>query len=210
MLNVLMMSSVLCLSEYDVTPYRLFLHCQSPEFQPDCLQTWNNALQEIAFIGSYFEAKQGKGYLIGDDFFNYLTFLGCSPQLEVMPPESGQWNNFCFVEWVQLEKPRLVQGMNRLKCSCTSCRKGLGHLLQDGFTQHRLVSLSCPQCGNPLSLSGLNWQHTAGYGRFFICIHSVFPKEAVPSAEFMKALSGLSGQKSWQYFYVERDDCLNT
>ena len=62
---------------------------------------------------------------------------------------------------------------------------------------------TCSSCGANAEASELNWRQGAGFGRFFMEIQNVFPGEAVPGDELLRALEASTGTP-WTYFYATR------
>ncbi|MCW8928980.1 MAG: zinc-ribbon domain-containing protein [Gammaproteobacteria bacterium] len=168
-------------------------------------------LTEEGFLGDYFsvilEGQEEKqtGYLVGDNFLKLVTFLGCSPHLSLtLPEDNSDWHHFCHVEIQEHSSPVFMKGLNTLKCSCPQCKSRLSIPLSkmQQWTPDSMEIL-CPKCQHLSLVEDLKWRHSAGFGSFFIVIHSVYPSEAVPTEKLMNLLS-LDYSMDWDYFYYEQ------
>ena len=175
-------------------------------YSPPLEQEFIAELQKEGFIGETFNAHQQNGYLIGDHFLKLITFLGCSPHIEVSPPaQLSDWHKFCYVEIQSFDTPQYFKGVNTPKCSCPHCRARVSQVLSELESwapgQQALV---CPKCQENSPVENLNWRHGAGFGRFFLIVNSIYPNEAVPADRLMNLLAD-STRQPWDYFYFERD-----
>lgn len=168
-------------------------------------------LTEAGFLGDKFslqyegQKEKHTGYLLADNFLKLITFLGCSPHMTVLPPEKeSDWSHFCHIEIQQFQSPCYFKGLDNSRCSCPQCKSRVTKVLPDmAQWTADTMSLVCPKCGQTTRLEDLNWRHSAGFGVFFIVIHSVYPSEAIPTQKLMKLLSPES-LEDWDYFYFER------
>ena len=136
-------------------------------------------------------------FLIGSDFLQLVTFMGCSPYIEFAPPSNGG-ADYCHVQIHAWESPRLLLGANTRPPRCPACRKPIDAApaaLADRTTG------TCPHCGKASAIKDLQWRRDAGFSDFFIEIHSVFPGEAVPTEGLLRRLESLGGN-GWKYFYL--------
>lgn len=167
-------------------------------------------LFNTGFLGEPFslqyegQSKQQTGYLTGENFLKLITFLGCSPQLAVVPPnEYSQWHHFCHIEIQQHQSPRYYKGLKHSKCSCPQCQSRVSKVLPDlAQWSPGSLQLVCPKCQQKTLVEDLSWRHSAGFGSLFIIIHSIYPSEAVPSDRLMELLNSGPFQ-DWDYFYYE-------
>ncbi len=140
-------------------------------------------------------------YLLGDACMSQLTFLGCSPYIELDPPTedpeaAARQGKFCHLTISQFDTPVWrVDPTAKPRCPC--CRKASRQ--QDLLiTDH----LACPQCHEISLAKDWHWRSLAGRGRFFLDIWGVFTSEAVPNPEFLNALATVT-ESEWHYFYVK-------
>ena len=175
----------------------LLLHPASAPSHVDPGRTLD-LLRELCFIA---EPLQGDGnaYLIGAGFLQLITFMGCSPHIEVEPPADGGMN-FCHVELHWMASPRLMFGANTRPPRCPVCRKAMNTPASSVASATRL---HCPHCGSDCTVESLLWRRDAGFADCFIEVHSVFPGEAVPTEGLLRRLQSLGGG-DWGYFYLTR------
>jgi hypothetical protein len=65
------------------------------------------------------------------------------------------------------------------------------------------MKFRCDKCHEEVSLYQLAWRHTAGFGRMFIDVYSIYPHEGVPTEQLLIMLEKASGTP-WEYFYTDR------
>mgnify|MGYP001820540692 FL=1 len=185
--------------------YGLIFHAENPLFAPLDAEKFTEHLRSAGFLGEYFESAHQSGFLIGDEFLKQILFLGCSPNIEIIPPEhTADLANFCYIELKQESRPVFIKGLQRLKCVCPACKTRINAVpLEPGTWHPGNHSLKCPKCRQNTLLEHLDWKQTAGFGKYFIVIHNVFPHEAVPTDKLLKILQ-LPGAQIWRYFYFEQ------
>ena len=157
---------------------------------------------KLGLIGAAFGNRPGS-YLTGPRFLQLITFLGCSPHLQLEPPADGS-KDFCHIRLRgPFETPRLLCAGNSRPPRCPCCGKGLTHWRQlevgwsNGLSDQKIV---CPSCGQSAPPADLNWRRKAGFGHYFIEITGIFPEEAVPLPALMEGLRGDGAD--WRYFYL--------
>lgn len=162
------------------------------------------SLRQADFIAQEMTFSGDTHYHPGEKFLSLLTFLGCSPVIDMGEPgKTGEGFTHIGFEG-PLEQPRFVSGNNLKTPRCPDC----GHRFENWQS---LVSapwshtFSCPGCNRQLTAPQLRWRKCAGFGRLFIKVWGVFESEAVPSPELLALLERLSGH-SWQHFYVRYQD----
>lgn len=186
--------------------YGMAFYPKSLNFKPKDSDEFVSKLQADGFIGVPFRSNQQQGFLIGDDFFKLITFLGCSPNIETTPPEQlSDWGNFCYIEIQTFTSPQYFKGLNLPKCSCPNCTSRVAKLLPE-LSQWcpESQSITCPKCQQNNLIENLNWRHGAGFGQFIIKVNSIFPNEAVPTDRLVHMLDSIS-DVHWDYFYFELD-----
>lgn len=165
------------------------------------LHTIVNYLQNIKFIG---DQLQSSNFLVGDNFLHLITFMGCSPYIELEP----QLNNkpFCYVHidgpWL---KPQLRYNHHTKPPRCNKCRQRMIHWQQFiklwlEYPTQNLIE--CPHCHQQQCLLDLIWRKDAGCGYLFINIENIYPGEAVPVPKFLTELATITNT-TWQYFYIQ-------
>jgi hypothetical protein len=159
-------------------------------------------LLKIGMIGPAYAGKE-LGFLVGEHFLQLVTFMGCSPYLQLEPPVDGS-SRFCHIHLLgPYPHPRLLHGANTRPPRCPGCRKRIAGW-QEKLTRWERnpaeANIECPHCRRHSTPLELDWQRNAGVSRFFIRITEVFPGEAVPVPALLEQLKGAGGE--WDYFYI--------
>jgi len=174
-----------------------------PDHIPPNQKAQRDLLVDLGLIGAAYGDFPGT-YLVGPKFLQLITFLGCSPYLQLEPPTDGS-NDFCYVQICgPFQAPRLLSAGNTRPPRCPSCGKGLTQWQQleavwaKGGSEQKIV---CPLCNYGTSPVDLNWRRKAGFGHYFIAISGIFPEEAVPLPALLDYLRGNGAP--WRYFYLQ-------
>lgn len=161
-------------------------------------------LRGLDFIGAAL-AEETDGiarFLIGEAFLQQITFMGCSPHIELEPPADG--SAFCHIGIIGPHAtPQFMQGNNTQPPRCSGCRTRLDDWRDRTAEWSRAplaADFTCPKCGIRQRPVDLQWRQNAAFGRLFIAVEDVFPGEAVPVPTLLKKLAGLGGD--WHYCYV--------
>jgi len=175
----------------------LLLHPLDKNEQPD-IDRLIQALRGIRFIDAVLDETENR-FLVGDDFLKLITFLGCSPNVELAP--TGDNGAFCHVSLVQTQ-PQLLTSAHTRNPRCPACRKDAASLsvIISAMQARDAKQWQCTSCSETVDIQNMNWRHTAGNAGFFVEISNIFPDEAVPSDELMSALQKATNSK-WDYFY---------
>ncbi len=159
-------------------------------------------LVSVGFIGEAFGGSDADGFLIGDSFLQLITFMGCSPHIELQPPADG--GNFCHIRLRgPLQDPVLMAGRNAQAPRCRACGGRIEpwrEALDDWRLQPTDPIVSCGRCGEQQRPMDLDWRRQAGCGRLLLEVTDVFPGEAVPVRSLLRGLEEL-GAGPWRYFY---------
>lgn len=185
---------------------KLLLHPQSVSTASPARPALVVAMQQLGLFGRPLEGETGNPrFLAGERFLQLITFLGCSPHINLDPPEDGK-SEFCYLELLGPWKhPRFLQGRNTRPPGCPICkRKNVEwrSLMEPQGPEAGMREWTCAACGNRTLPSHWNWRQQAGFGLIFIQAHGIFPNEAVPTNELMSTLDKLSADP-WQYFYIQ-------
>jgi len=102
--------------------YKLVFYPISAEYIPDDWQTIKESLRSIGFIGKAIEDRQTT-YLVGERFLQLITFLGCSPQIQ-LAPEAGTIEKFCYIGMSDFQESVHFKSFSRdVGARCPKCRK---------------------------------------------------------------------------------------
>lgn len=167
------------------------------------IQPLLNHLRQVGLLGPPLEGLGNNAFQIGEAFLQLVTFMGCSPHIEVAPPPQG--GPFCYLRidgpW---PKPLLRHGHNTQAPRCVHCRARIidwQRMLPEWLAEPEHSSIICPRCSNRQSPLDLGWRRQAGFGWLFIVIEDIFPGEAIPVPALLSGLAQVTNNP-WQYFYV--------
>lgn len=141
-------------------------------------------------------------YMAGENFLDLIAFLGCSPHIRLEPDKDHQ--SFCHVNIVRNQQQSIVfrQGAQTKPPRCPVCRKPLRDwrmLIPSGALTDE-HNWRCPECGRDALPWQFDWRKTAGFGRCFIEITDIYPKEALPQSSLLDTLAHQFSM-SWTWFY---------
>ena len=186
--------------------HRLVLHPCNLHDVPSSWKSIIEALQRAEFLANAWGGGDGKRYLLGEHFVDFITFMGCSPYIALEPPEDGSLD-FCHVHFSDIfAEVQFRCASHNVFARCPQCRKridGWGEFISRWREDPQSTRVCCDKCGANVSLYDLTWRHTAGFGRMFMDIYSVYPQEGVPTEGLLSLLEAASGSR-WGYFYTDR------
>lgn len=182
---------------------RLVIYPDNPEFIPSNRNDIQQALAAMAFIGDALPSTDERlRFLIGEQFLNYVTFLGCSPAIEIEPPADGS-EDFCHIHispvYQQLKFMADAAGKGP---RCPHCRHEETQWpeLVEQWHLNPAMKYQCPACQQQTDILKLNWRKSAEAAHIFVEVYSVFPNEAVLADKVLTVLSQVTGT-GWKYFY---------
>jgi len=180
------------------TPSSLFLAPADPEVAPDMTVVE----QVLADLGISAGRLGKRTYLAGNGFGRHVVYAGCSPHLQMRPPDDGSLN-FCHVALHgPFDRPRLQTGPNTGKPRCPACRARIADwqskLADWQSGEHQAW---CSNCGHSTSPHALDWRRQAISGRGLVELRNVFPGEAMPSDLLLVRLEERSGIP-WRYAWA--------
>ncbi|HYQ71567.1 MAG TPA: hypothetical protein VET88_06530 [Gammaproteobacteria bacterium] len=168
-------------------------------------------LQAIGLIGERIPLGKAAFYTAGEDFLQLVTFLGCSPAIELDPPRDPQEREaasgagrFCHLFISSGEQLQFRGDEQTRPPCCPGCRSPEPHWkarLQAWQTGQHGLQWNCRSCGYSGRLSDLVFRKTAGFGRTFLEIRGIYPSEAVPGPTLLDILEALTGGP-WTTIYL--------
>jgi len=141
-------------------------------------------------------------YLVGERFFEHVSFLGCSPHLKLEPDEDNS-TEFCHVTVSCDDKVNFFCGGNVRAPQCPQCKtveNDWQTLMPRWRKAPEVFTHQCTGCGATKPLHMFNWRRSAGFSAVTVQIWGVHQSEAVPNEGLLKALEALTFCP-WEYFY---------
>jgi len=195
-----------------VSVHKLVLLPENPHTHLDNTGELAACLQAIGFIGEPNRCSHGIFYPTGADFLQLVSFLGCSPMIELEPPTDAALldaacadASFCHIRLVHSDILQFRADAQTRPPRCPQCsqpqpdwRDPIDHWNNDP----RQIAWSCASCDFCGELTALKFRRTAGFGKLFVEIRGIYPSEAVPVDTLLAALASLT-RDAWQYIYIK-------
>ncbi len=164
------------------------------DYQPEDIEKITSALRSIRLIGEPLTAEK---YLVGDAFVNLISFLGCSPMIQLKPRADMA---FCYFHFPSPQAQRTLMASHTLKPPrCPHCKKAVDNWQNLGVHD---VLHSCLNCQKTSLFSELIWRRKAMiFSRWHISLWNIYESEAVPSPSVLSALKTATGV-DWSYSYI--------
>lgn len=182
-----------------MTQARLIICPKTSTDAPAELPEIIKALKDIGLIAEEFSNND---FYAGDSFINLISFLGCSPNIQLSPEDGDQ---FCFIHISETTTDSQHLGHCRsVSAKCPNCKTKIKDWKSANNWQSGNSQYSCQQCDTQSILADLKWCHEAGYGRLSISIVNIHPHEAVPAEKVLQTLNNVCGFE-WTYFYANNE-----
>ncbi|VAW70722.1 hypothetical protein MNBD_GAMMA09-2447 [hydrothermal vent metagenome] len=137
-------------------------------------------------------------HLPGERFLSLLTFLGCSPNINLSPTEG---ENYCAISLLKPTDCTVCLGFTQnSQPKCPNCKKRIANWKTADWQQKK-HTCKCDKCMTYTAYAELNWKHECGFGRCGFEISHIYPHEAVPTEQLLNALHQSTGSQ-WQYCYA--------
>ena len=165
----------------------------NPNWIPDDPESLIKTLQEVGLAGDSLN-KDESSFLVGENFLDHISFMGCSPNIK-LDNEDGD-DKFTFIRISTTETITALTGKHSFSPHCPQCKKpekNWRELLKDN-------QITCSNCQQTSNAWQYNWRKSAGFGRYFIEITDIYPKEAIPQTLLLESLEK-SFQVAWGYFF---------
>ena len=171
-----------------------------PGWMPVDVQSLEQYLESIQLIGKPIEGSNL--YLVGDGFLDLIAFMGCSPEINLHAGDNSQ--QFCHIRIiVNPDTIEFHSGAHTHAPRCPHCGSAVADWL-NRLDQHQGIVKAqewcCDACRNTTAPWLYNWRKSAGFGRCFIEISNIYPREALPQQQLLDTLNSHYGVK-WHYFY---------
>ncbi len=184
--------------------HHLYLYCVNLDYFPSDYDDFISNCQRHGLLA---EASANLGpnhYLIGDNFLQYVSFLGCSPYLKVYP-EHADDTDYCSAYIPdKTQAVRFLANKQVTAPRCPTCKRSIQpeyNLVEAWQKDKNNSAIQCQYCNTTSTLYELDWRKNAGFFNFAIAISNIFPKEAIPSQDLLDWLQDISGYE-WRYFYA--------
>lgn len=145
-------------------------------------------LKSIKLIGEKLSESQ---YAVGDNFLSHLTFMGCSPSIELEPHPDKP---YCYIEIENYKNRQFVSGVNLKKARCTLCK---------GEFKSVTEKATCSNCQEVLELEKINWRKSAFVAKTWIIIGNIYELEAIPNDGLLDTLEKETGVE-WKPAYIRQ------
>lgn len=165
-----------------------------------------HSLEKLEFLGTQFLLDERTHYHTGPAFLDHISFLGCSPAIELNAPvehaegaaRAGQFCHLYLHAATRLPRLRIKPGQ---RPRCRQCHTEIE--LEPLVTQITSISaLNCPGCGREIGAGRLNWRQSGAMARIFLDIWGIHSAEAVPGDRLLQQLEHTTGGR-WDFFYIE-------
>lgn len=163
--------------------FKLYLYPEKLQHKID-INYLEVLLKDLKFIANKLSEKR---HATGDEFLSLLTFMGCSPNVELEPQNDKP---YCYIEFESQKQPRFISGKNTQYPPCPHCKE-------------KLYSQLCSNCNETLDVTKFNWRKSAFIASSWICIANIYELEAIPSDQLLDALEAKTGVK-WRPAYIRQ------
>ena len=169
-------------------------------------------LQTIGLIGAPVALEDKVFYPTGDNFLQLVSFLGCSPMIELDPPAdratllaASAAGKFCHLFLSCTESLTFRADSQCPPPRCPDCRQPVAdwQTAIEAWKGNRVqTDWTCASCGFTGQFTDLAFRKAAGFGRTFIEIRGIYPSEAVPTDTLLDRLQRLAGGP-WKTIYIK-------
>ena len=155
-----------------------------------------NTLISAEFINA--ETHNNNHYLPGEKFLSLITFLGCSPNINLFPVEN---ETHCFISLLeQTSEAQCLGYTSTVNPKCPNCKKRIADWKTENWNKAGEIC-SCDKCNTQTPYAELNWKHECGFSRGGFEIAHIYPHEAVPTEQLLNKLEKATSFK-WNYCYA--------
>jgi hypothetical protein len=184
---------------------------------PDCPEIATGVLADrlraIGLAGNAVAQGAETIYPTGERFLQLVTFMGCSPAVELDLPDAPDElktacaaGQVCHIRISQTgRRLRFRAGSRPAAPRCPACRQPVADWkarIAAWCSNPANSGWECSHCAHRTRVFDLNFRKSAGFGHTFIEIWGIYPSEAVPVATLLDALEDLNGCK-WKTLYVK-------
>lgn len=164
-----------------------------PNWTPENLEALITFLQETDLAGDALQQDENS-FSVGENFLEHISFMGCSPNIKFNNENDD--GKFTFIRLTLTSSITALTGSHSFAPHCPHCKKAEKNW-REQLKDHRLY---CGYCQQVSQAWQYNWRKSAGFGRCFIEITDIYPKEAIPQPSLLLALENRF-QLAWKYFF---------
>ena len=171
----------------------LFIYPTNPNWIADNPEALTKSILELGLAGESLK-KDENSFLVGEKFLDHISFMGCSPNIKL--ENENDDGKFTFIRITTTESISALTSKHSFSPHCPHCKKpekNWRELLEENQIQ-------CSHCHQTSDAWQYNWRKSAGFGRCFIEITDIYPKEAVPQPSFLESLQE-NFHVPWAYFF---------
>lgn len=190
--------------------FSLVLHSQFSKSCIDNIPAIVKALQLNSFIGGPIKEFGINHFLVGSNFLDMISFLGCSPNIRLFTEKEGIGpgdhqgsESYAHIQVGTSSTPFFVDGDIGTFPRCVFCKSNLeieALSYQEADDIFPNLQITCSGCQKILDQKTINWRHSAGLVQEFVAIHGIYPHEAVPDDRLLDQLCKVTSVP-WQFFY---------
>ena len=171
--------------------FKLYLYPDHPKYITN-IDNLVSILYKVELIEKQIETTR---YRTGNQFTSLLTFMGCSPNIELEPQKNKP---YCYIEIETRNRPFLITGKNTKAVRCLNCKEKVTTTFKNDELSN---DFSCPNCGNLMDFAKLNWRKSAFFASNWITIGNIYELEAIPSDQLLNTLKNETGV-NWKPAYI--------
>jgi hypothetical protein len=195
-----------------VAAHKLILLPADPLCPPVNCEQLAGELQALGLIGAPVALEDEVFYPTGEHFLQLVSFLGCSPMIELDPPadqttlaSASAAGKFCHL-FLNCTESLAFRADNQCPPPrCPECRQPVADWQAAIATWRQYTEQSdwtCAACDFSGQLTDLLFRKAAGFGRTFIEIRGIYPSEAVPTDALSGTLQRLT-DGPWKTIYIK-------
>ena len=139
-------------------------------------------LMSMQFLGKPLAGSTFQG---GKHFLNYISFIGCSPVVELNHSIDEQHPNAIYIELKFSSEAMFFHRKKYIVPNCPHCEQ---QIILNQFS----IKQPCQFCDAPLDLGQLDWKRRAFFSSSVIFIQGIFENEAIPDSIFLDALQEIT------------------
>jgi len=184
--------------------HRLVLHPRNSEYAPPSWRVIIEALRDIGFISEAFGARPDLCYFAGEKFLQLVTFMGCSPAINLIPNDKNTTES-CYIQFKPIgDVVFRYTRQQEVRALCPQC--GARVISWRALVEHwgndlENTQFVCEKCAVHDSIYHLRWREKAGFARLFIDVCNIYPQEGIPTDQLLALLERVTQQK-WCYFFT--------